>query len=160
VPLIFEGFAADLARRVAALSPNSVLETAAGTGVVTRALATRLLADARYLATDLNQPMLDLAIQRQGKDPRICWQRADALALPTPDAACDVVCCQFGVMFFPDRINGYREVKRVLKPGGAFVFNVWDRIEENDFANEVTIALAEMFPSTAAFPGEDAAWLS
>jgi ubiquinone/menaquinone biosynthesis C-methylase UbiE len=146
VPLIFEGFAEDLARRVAALSPKSVLETAAGTGVVTRALAPRLPADAQYLATDLNQPMLELAIQRQGEDPRIFWQRADALALPTPDATFDVVCCQFGVMFFPDRINGYREVKRVLKPGGTFVFNVWDRIEDNDFANEVTIALAGLFP--------------
>src|SRR5262245_54782126 len=147
VPLIFEGFAEDLARQVAALCPKSVLETAAGTGVVTRALATRLPADAQYQVTDLNQPMLELAIQRQGEDPRISWQRADALALPTPDAAIDVVCCQFGVMFFPDRIHGYREAKRVLKPGGTFVFNVWDRIEENDFANEVTIALAELFPS-------------
>jgi ubiquinone/menaquinone biosynthesis C-methylase UbiE len=147
VPLIFEGFAEDLARRVAAHSPKSVLETAAGTGVLTRALATRLPAEAQYLATDLNQPMLDMAMQRQGEDPRISWQRADALALPTPDAAFDVVCCQFGVMFFPDRINGYREVKRVLKPGGILVFNVWDRIEENDFANEVTSALAQLFPA-------------
>ena len=146
VPLIFEGFAEDLARRVAALSPGVVLETAAGSGVVTRSLAAKLAATARYVVTDLNQPMLDHAADRQGEDRRLHWQQADALALPFQDAVFDVVCCQFGVMFFPDRVKGYREAKRVLKPGGTFVFNVWDRIEENEFANEVTAALADVFP--------------
>jgi ubiquinone/menaquinone biosynthesis C-methylase UbiE len=146
VPLIFEGFAEDIARRVAALLPGAVLETAAGSGVVTRALAAKLAATARYVVTDLNQPMLDHAAQRQGEDRRLHWQQADALELPFQDAVFDVVCCQFGVMFFPDRAKGYRETKRVLKPGGTFVFSVWDRIEENEFANEVTAALAEMFP--------------
>jgi SAM-dependent methyltransferase len=146
VPLIFAGFAEDLAQRVASLSPMAVLETAAGTGVVTRALATKLPADARYVVTDLNQPMLDYAARRQGEDQRITWQQADALALPFPDARFDVVCCQFGAMVFPDRARGYLEAKRVLKPGGSFLFSVWDRIEENVFANEVTMALAEIFP--------------
>jgi SAM-dependent methyltransferase len=146
VPLIFAGFAEDLAHKVASLSPASVLETAAGTGVVTRALAAKLAPDARYVVTDLNRPMLDHAAQRQGEDRRITWQQADALALPFPDAQFDVVCCQFGVMFFPDRAKGYLEAKRVLKPGGTFVFNVWDRIDENIFAHEVTSALAEVFP--------------
>ena len=146
VPLIFEGFAEDLARRVASLSPAVVLETAAGSGVVTRALAAKVGASARYVVTDLNQPMLDHAAQRQGEDHRLHWQQADALALPFQDAMFDVVCCQFGVMFFPDRVKGYREAKRVLKPDKTFVFNVWDCIEENEFANEVTVALAEMFP--------------
>lgn len=147
VPLIFADFAEHLAQQVASLSPQSVLETAAGTGVVTRALAKKLSPDARYVVTDLNQPMLDFAAQRQGNGRRIAWQQADAQSLPFPDAAFDVVCCQFGVMFFPDRPNGYREARRVLKPGGIFVFTVWDRIEENVFANDVTMALAEMFPS-------------
>ena len=147
VPLIFAGFAEDLARRVAAHSPAAVLETAAGTGVVTRALAAKLGPDARYMVTDLNQPMLDHAAARQGADARIAWQQADALGLPFDDAAFDLVCCQFGAMFFPDRTRGYGEAKRVLKPGGRFVFNVWDRIEENVFANDVTNALAEIFPS-------------
>ena len=147
VPLIFEPYAADMARRVASLSPSAVLETAAGSGVVTRALAPILPPGASYLATDLNQPMVDYGASRQPPDPRISWRQADALALPFENAAFDLVCCQFGAMFFPDRIAGYREARRVLKPGGHFLFNVWDRIEENVFANEVTNALAEIFPN-------------
>jgi ubiquinone/menaquinone biosynthesis C-methylase UbiE len=147
VPLIFEPFAEDLARRAAFFSPIAVLETAAGTGVVTRALAPQLSPGARYVVTDLNQPMLDHAASRQGPDSRIEWQQADALALPFENAAFDLVCCQFGAMFFPDRLSGYREAKRVLQPGGHFLFNVWDRIEENEFADEVTKALATMFPN-------------
>lgn len=147
VPLIFEPFAADLARRAAALSPSAVLETAAGTGVVTRALAPRLSPGASYVVTDLNQAMLDHAASRQPPDSRIQWRQADALALPFDKAAFDLVCCQFGAMFFPDRRSGYREAKRVLKPGGHFLFNVWDRIEENVFADDVTNALAKMFPN-------------
>src|SRR5262245_39705904 len=147
VPLVFERFAQDIAQRVAVLSPNAVLETAAGTGVLARALTPRLSPDASYVATDLNQPMLDYAAGRQLADSRITWRKADAQALPFEDATFDLVCCQFGVMFFPDRQLGYREAKRVLKPGGCFLFNVWDRIEENVFANDVTNALAEVFPS-------------
>jgi ubiquinone/menaquinone biosynthesis C-methylase UbiE len=147
VPLIFEPFAADIAQRAAALSPSAVLETAAGSGVVTRALAPRLPVGASYIVTDLNQPMLDYAASRQGPDSRIKWRQADALALPFEDATFDLMCCQFGAMFFPDRISGYREAKRVLKPGGHFLFNVWDRIEENVFADDVTNALAKIFPN-------------
>ena len=145
VPLIFEVYAAHMADLVAALSPASVLETAAGSGVVTRLLAPRLGADARYVVTDLNQPMLDHAALRQGADGRLEWRQADALDLPFVDGAFDVVCCQFGVMFFPDRVAGYAEARRVLRPGGHLVFNVWDRIEENAFADDVTNAVATMF---------------
>jgi ubiquinone/menaquinone biosynthesis C-methylase UbiE len=127
VPLIFLGFAENLAQKVASFSPAAVLETAAGTGVVTRALAPKLASGAQYVVTDLNQPMLDHAAHVQGEDRRIIWQ--------------------FGVMFFPDRVKGYREAHRVLRSGGRLVFNVWDRIEDNVFANEVTIALAEVFPA-------------
>lgn len=147
VPLIFEPFAADLAMRAASLSPGAVLEIAAGTGVVTRALAPKLSPNASYVVTDLNQPMLDYAASQQAPDGRIKWRQADALALPFEDAAFDLVCCQFGAMFFPDRTSAYREAKRVLRPGGHFLFNVWDRIEENVFADDVTNALAGMFPS-------------
>lgn len=146
VPLIFEPFAADMARRAAFLSPAAVLETAAGTGVVTRALAPKLSPGASYTVTDLNQPMLDHAASRQPPDGRITWRQADALALPFEDAAFDLVCCQFGAMFFPDRPSAYREARRVLKPGGHFLFSVWDRIEENVFADDVTNALARIFP--------------
>src|ERR1700722_20127262 len=96
VPLIFESFAQDIAQRVAALSPRTILETAAGSGVVTRALAPRLPPDASYIVTDLNQPMVDYAASRQPPDARIKWRQADALALPFENAAFDLVCCQFG----------------------------------------------------------------
>ena len=147
VPLIFEQYAADIAQRAASLSPSAVLETAAGSGVVTRALAPRLSPGASYIVTDLNPPMVAYAASRQPPDTRIKWRQADALALPFENAAFDLVCCQFGAMFFPDRSSGYREAKQVLKSGGHFLFNVWDRIEENVFADDVTNALAKMFPN-------------
>lgn len=146
VPMIFEAYADDLAGRVVALEPDNVLETAAGSGVVTRALAARLDPATRYIVTDLNQPMLDHAAQRQGSDDRITWQQADALTLPFDDASFDVVVCQFGVMFFPDRVAGYVEAKRVLKPGGRFLFSVWDHIGVNEFADIVTQTAASIFP--------------
>jgi len=146
VPLIFERYAADMAERVVSLSPANILETCAGTGAVTRALAPRLGSGAHYIASDLNQPMIDFAASRQLPDRRIEWRQADALALPFEAARFDVVCCQFGAMFFPDRIAGYREARRVLKGGGRLLFSVWDRIEENIFADDVTHALAEIFP--------------
>jgi ubiquinone/menaquinone biosynthesis C-methylase UbiE len=146
VPLIFESYARDLAGRVAVVEPQDVLETAAGTGVLTRAIAARLPAQARIMATDLNQPMLDRASERQSHDGRIKWRQADALALPFEDQTFDVVACQFGAMFFPDKVQGYREARRVLKRGGHFFFNVWDRISENEFADVVTEALATLFP--------------
>jgi ubiquinone/menaquinone biosynthesis C-methylase UbiE len=147
VPLIFEAYAADMAELVASYSPVSVLETAAGSGVVTRLLAPKLGADACYVVTDLNQPMLDYAAKRQGADSRITWRQADALKLPFDDASFDVVCCQFGAMFFPDRVAGFAEAHRVLKPRGHFDFSVWDRIEENDFADDVTKAVSVIFPN-------------
>jgi ubiquinone/menaquinone biosynthesis C-methylase UbiE len=146
VPLIFEPYALDLAGRVAALAPGDVLETAAGTGVLTRALAARLPPTTRIVATDLNQAMLDQAARRpMGRG--VEWKQADALALPFPDGCFDVVACQFGAMFFPDKVKGYGEARRVLHPGGRLLFNVWDRISENEFADVVTQALAEVFPA-------------
>lgn len=144
VPLIFESCARDLADRVAGGRPAIILEIAAGTGALTRALAARL-ADTRIVATDLNQPMLDKAAQRQPAG-HVEWKQADALALPFQDESFDAVACQFGVMFFPDKVQGYQEARRVLKTGGRFLFNVWDRISDNEFADVVTEALAAVFP--------------
>jgi ubiquinone/menaquinone biosynthesis C-methylase UbiE len=146
VPLIFEEYAKDLAVRASALTPDTVLETAAGSGVVTRAMAPRLRPDARYTVTDLNQPMLDHAAGKQPLEKRITWRQANALDLPFSDGGFDVVLCQFGVMFFPDKVAGYQEARRVLRPGGTFLFNVWDDIVSNEFADAVTDAAAETFP--------------
>jgi ubiquinone/menaquinone biosynthesis C-methylase UbiE len=145
VPLIFEPYALDLAGRLAKTEPRDILETAAGTGVLTRAIASKLPAEMRIIATDLNQPMLDYAAARQPGDRRIAWRQADASMLPFEDATFDAVACQFGAMFFPDKIQAYREVRRVLRPGGHFIFNVWDRISENEFADVATQALALFF---------------
>lgn len=145
VPLLFESYADDLAARVAETEPRAVLETAAGTGVLSQAMASRLPPEVSIVATDLNQPMLNRAITRLCNG-RIEWQQADALALPFEDQSFDTLACQFGVMFFPDKAQGYREARRVLKPNGHFFFNVWDRISENEFASVVSETLATMFP--------------
>jgi SAM-dependent methyltransferase len=146
VALIFEPYAADLAKRVAARHPSRVLETAAGTGVVTRAMAAALPTQVEMIATDLNQPMLDRAAAIGAPRP-VTWQQADATRLPFDDASFDIVVCQFGVMFFADKARAFSEARRVLRRGGALLFNVWDRIEENEFADTVTAALAGLFPT-------------
>jgi len=144
VPLIFEPYAIDIARRLVALRPNRILEVAAGTGAVTRAVAASL-PETEIVATDLNQAMIDHAKRRQSGG-RVSWQTADAQALPFDEATFDAVVCQFGAMFFPDKVKAYKEARRVLKSGGCFLFNVWDKIADNEFADIVTQALAEMFP--------------
>jgi ubiquinone/menaquinone biosynthesis C-methylase UbiE len=130
VPMDFAPHGRRIADRVRAVVLRSVLETAAGTGVVTRELARVLSAEASITATDLNQPMIALAQSNLGSE-RIRWQQADALDLPFADSEFDVVVCQFGVMFFPDKRKGFREALRVLRAGGCFLFNLWDRFEAN-----------------------------
>lgn len=150
VPLIFQPYANDLAERIARTDPENVLETAAGTGVLTRAMVSRLPDKTRIAATDLNQPMLDHAMTKQPQPDRVTaqvtWRQADALALPFQNQEFDVVACQFGAMFFPDKIKGFSEARRVLTPRGHFFFNVWDRIGSNEFADIVTASLASLFP--------------
>jgi len=145
VPLLFEPYAADLVNRLASRSLSRVLEVAAGTGVVTRALASVLPERVSIVATDLNQPMLDQA-SALGTTRPVEWRQADAMQLPFQDGTFDAVVCQFGVMFFPDKTQAFSEAHRVLRPGGVLVFNVWDRLEENEFADTVTAALASLFP--------------
>ncbi len=145
VPLIFEPYAADLARRVSSLVPSRLLEIAAGTGVVTRQLSNELPPTASIVASDLNQPMLDHAAA-VGTSRPVEWRQADAMQLPFPDEAFDAVVCQFGVMFFADKSRAFAEARRVLRSGGVFIFNVWDRIDRNDFAATVTEALETLFP--------------
>jgi ubiquinone/menaquinone biosynthesis C-methylase UbiE len=145
VPLIFEPYAGDMARRVARLGATRVLELAAGTGVLTRHLAASLPEQVTIVATDLNPPMLALA--RELGTPRpVQWQVADAMDLPFEDATFDLVVCQFGVMFFPDKARAYAQARRVLRPGGTLLFSVWDRIEENHFTWVAQDTLARRFP--------------
>ena len=145
VPLIFEPYAADLASRVALLRPSCVLEIAAGTGVVTRRLVDALAPEVRIDASDLNQAMIDRAIS-VGTSRPVQWRQADAMQLPFSDESFDAVVCQFGAMFFPDKPKAFAEARRVLRPGGTFIFNVWDTIDQNEFADAVTFALQQMFP--------------
>ena len=144
-PLLFEPFARDVAGRVVGLRPGRVLETAAGTGIVTEALAERLPAAATLVATDLNQAMIDHASTKPALK-RVELRQADALSLRFADASFDVVVCQFGVMFFPDRVVGYREARRVLAPGGRFVLSVWDSLQHNPITRVVVEAMAVRYP--------------
>jgi len=144
VPLIFEPYAADLVDRLASRPLKRVLEIAAGTGVVARAMASVLPESVSIVATDLNEPMLDHAAVRGTWRP-VEWRQADAMQLPFQDRTFDAVVCQFGVMFFPEKSRAYAEARRVLRSGGVFIFNTWDRIEENEFADIVTTALARLF---------------
>lgn len=144
-PLLFEPYAIETARRVAEFRPARVLETAAGTGIVTQALIERLPPTAALIATDLNQAMLDHAANRPALK-RVELRQADALALPFADGAFDIVVCQFGIMFFSDRVAGYREARRVLAPGGRVVFAVWDSLEYNPLPRVVVEAATARYP--------------
>jgi SAM-dependent methyltransferase len=146
VPLIFEPYGNLMAARLASIRPSRVLEVAAGTGVLTRAMASLLPSSASITSTDLNPAMLSQAAS-VGTSRPVEWRQADAQQLPFADATFDAVVCQFGVMFFPDKPKAFAEARRVLTPGGVFLFSVWDRIEDNEFADEVTSALASVFPT-------------
>jgi len=146
-PVIFAGYATDMARRVASGSPSRVLETAAGTGIVTRAVRDAISPEAHLTATDLNVGMGDIARTKFRSDENVTIQEADATALPFPDASFDTVVCQFGVMFFPDKERSYREVHRVLVPGGRYLFNVWDSHRYNAFGRIAHEVIGSFFPS-------------
>ncbi|MCP3920293.1 MAG: methyltransferase domain-containing protein [bacterium] len=145
VPLIFEPYADDLAARVRALEPSSVLEVACGTGVVTRALAKTLPPDCSITATDLNDAMVAHG-EQVGTTRPVVWRQANVMELPYADDSFDAVVCQFGVMFFPDRVAAYQEIRRVLRPGGTFLFNIWNGIADNEFADVVTRAVGGLYP--------------
>lgn len=142
--LLFNEYAADIARRTAALKPQRILETAAGTGLATAAIV-ELLPDASLVATDLNQAMIDVAARRVTSE-KVEFKAADAQSLPFEDEAFDAVVMQYGMMFLPDRAAGYSEARRVLRPGGHFVFNVWDRLDKSPVAQVVHDAVAALYP--------------
>ena len=144
VPLIFRPYAEELARRARAMNPRRILETAAGTGAVTRALHAAL-PDGELVATDLNQPMLDVNSARIGSD-RVRFVEADAQQLPFEDGSFDLVVCQFGAMFFPDRVRGHSEARRVLSDGGHYLLAIWDAIERNPVTAATQQVLVDAFP--------------
>jgi ubiquinone/menaquinone biosynthesis C-methylase UbiE len=146
-PVFFAEFADDIARRVAASAPIQVLEIAAGTGIVTRRLRDLLPQEAQLTATDLNPPMLEVARGKFRPDERVTFQPADATSLPFPDDSFDAVVCQFGVMFFPDKDQAYREAHRVLGHAGRYVFNVWDSHRQNPVGRIMTDIPARFFPT-------------
>jgi SAM-dependent methyltransferase len=142
VPAVFRPFAADLARRAAAHAPRRVLELAAGTGALTRQLVAAL-DGVEVIATDLNDAMVGLGRVRE---PRAEWRQADAMHLPFDDGEFDVVACQFGVMFFPDKPAAFTEARRVLTPTGTLIMSTWGRLEEHDFQAALVAALERVFP--------------
>lgn len=145
-PMLFEPYAVDLAARIAALAPEVVLETAAGTGIVTTRLAEALSDAASITATDLNQAMIDIAVAKITSS-KIEWHACDATRLPFADGSFDSVLCQFGVMFFPSKVDAYKEARRVLRPGGKFLFSVWDRIEWSPIPKTISDAIAARYPA-------------
>jgi ubiquinone/menaquinone biosynthesis C-methylase UbiE len=146
-PVLFEPPALDLASRLDAGPGERVLELACGTGVVTRRLLGALPDSARLVATDLNAPMLDHARERIGEDRRLEWRVADATSLPFADGTFDACVCQFGVMFFPDKLAAMREARRVLRPGGRLLFNVWSAQQHNPFGRIADSTIAGFFES-------------
>jgi ubiquinone/menaquinone biosynthesis C-methylase UbiE len=146
-PIIFADFAADIALRAAACSPARVLETAAGTGIVTRQLRNLLPASVHLVATDLNTPMLELARMKLWPAEQVEFRPADGTALPFPDGSFDAVVCQFGVMCFPEKDKSYCEVHRLLAPGGRYLFNVWDSPRYNSFGRIAYDVVGSFFPA-------------
>ena len=146
VPQFFEPYSQDLVKRLKSRHVSKVLEIAAGTGVVTRKMSAELPNNVSIIATDLNQAMIDRATA-VGTSRSVEWKQADAMALPFPDKTFDAVVCQFGAMFFPDKPKAFTEVRRVLRPGGIFIFNVWDKLGENEFSDTANNALKSAFPT-------------
>ncbi|MFF7640777.1 methyltransferase domain-containing protein [Streptomyces canus] len=142
VPVVFRPFAEDLAARAAALNPGRVLELASGTGVLTSCLLAAA-PSVEVTATDLNEAMVTLGSTRA---PGAVWRQADAQRLPFPDGGFDLVVCQFGVMFLPDRVEAFSEINRVLAPGGRFLFNTWAPLESHSFEVALQAGLERAFP--------------
>jgi SAM-dependent methyltransferase len=142
----FDAFAIDLAQRLPAKPPGDVLEIACGTGLLTRHLREQLDPSLRLVATDLSAAMLDYARGKLGDSGSVEWREADAAELPFRDGEFGALVCGFGFMFVPDKNAAFSEARRVLKPGGILLFNVWDRIEENPHIQANAEVVEGLFP--------------
>jgi SAM-dependent methyltransferase len=112
---------------LAGLRPGErVLDIATGTGVVARLAARRVTPGGTVAGLDLNEAMLEEA-KRLPLPPglTIDWRQGSALALPFADGMWDVVLCQQGLQFFPDRLKALGEMRRVLTSGGRVAVSVW-----------------------------------
>lgn len=145
-PAWFESYGADLAQRLPAREAGDVLEVACGTGIVTRHLRARMHPARRLVASDISRAMLDYASAKLMRLEGIEWCEADAARLPFASGVFSAVVCAFGMMFVPDKPAAFREVRRVLEPGGTFLFNVWDRIEANPAPAINGQVLGALFP--------------
>jgi SAM-dependent methyltransferase len=143
-PLLFEPYAKVVAERAALLEPDRILETAAGTGILTRVLH-GALPQAQIVATDVNPVMLEAAARRLGSN-RVSFQPADAQNLPFDDESFDLVVCQFGVMFFPEKVRANEEARRVLRSNGHYLVVSFDRLELNPVPQAAGHAVAALFP--------------
>ena len=143
--LLFQPYAEDLAARLEMKGPGSVLELGCGTGILTRVLRSRLPSTVKLTATDLNEPMFRNAADKFAKEESVEWLQADACSLPFDDKVFDAVVCQFGIMFVPDKALAAREAHRVLKPGGLFLFSVWDALEHNELTRIAHETIAGYF---------------
>lgn len=141
-PTVFQPFGVDLARRVAARTPHRVLELAAGTGVLTRELVAAL-GSAKVTATDLNDAMVDFGRQQA---PGAAWRQADAIDLPFEAGEFDLIACQFGVMFFPNKPAAFAEARRVLTPEGTLLLSTWATVDTHDFQAALVAGLERAFP--------------
>ena len=89
--------------------------------------------------------MLEVAAKRVAA-ANVRFQPADAQALPFPDGSFDLVACQFGAMFFPDKVLGHSEARRVLRDGGSYLLAIWDRIDRNPMSEAAQQVLIDLFP--------------
>jgi ubiquinone/menaquinone biosynthesis C-methylase UbiE len=143
--ILFEDYARDLAQRIRAAAPSTLLELAAGTGISSREIC-NALPSTKMTVTDLNEPMLEIATQKFNSDETIEFQAVDAMATPFDDESFDLIACQFGVMFFPDKIASFREARRLVKPGGRYIFSAWGAMESNPFAAAANACAIRFFP--------------
>jgi ubiquinone/menaquinone biosynthesis C-methylase UbiE len=130
---------------VAALRPaEHVLDVGCGTGFVVCFAAPRVGPGGRVVGVDLNASMIEAARAAAGRDapPTIEWRTRDPAALPFESGIFDVVLCQQGVQFFPDRLLALREMRRVLRPGGRLAFTVWSAIGDIPYQAALADALA------------------
>jgi SAM-dependent methyltransferase len=146
-PFLFEPYAADLARRLALSPGDAVLETACGTGILTEHLQRASAGSVEIVATDVSEPMLEVARGMRGQLDGVRFEQADAAELPFEDDGFDAVACQFGLMFLPDKPAAVREARRVLRPGGRLVLSVWDGLPSNPYVKVAQDTIASFFPS-------------